>query len=105
VPQHNPDLPPELRPLAQMPLLKRLAARLFGRVDAPARTASLPSWLQGQADGFRSGHRPGWITAIRRAMRDGLEEGRQVLFISDIRPRSCVPRAWTTTCSMTGACR
>ena len=59
VSQQQPDLPPELRPLAEMPLLKRLAARLFGHGLTRLRAQHRFSWLHGQADGFRSGHEAG----------------------------------------------
>jgi hypothetical protein len=91
-----------------MPLLKRLAARLFGQGPDAACTHSMRfSWLHGQADGFRSGHecRRG-VRLSRRAMLKGIEEGRQVLLIQRHAPAamSTAPRAWTTACSTIGAC-
>ncbi|MCF5724007.1 hypothetical protein, partial [Pseudomonas syringae] len=44
VPQQQPDLPPELRPLAEMPLFKRLAARLFGHGLTHLRAQHRFSW-------------------------------------------------------------
>ncbi|SDU95042.1 UvrD-helicase domain-containing protein [Pseudomonas mucidolens] len=85
MPQHPPDLPPELRPLADMPLLKRLAARLFGHGLTRLRAQHRFSWLHGQADGFRSGHEAGVEYGYREGKADGIEEGRQVLLIRDFR--------------------
>ena len=59
MPQHTPDLPPELRPLAEMPLIKRLLARFFGYSLTRLHAQHRASWLHGQADGFRSGHSAG----------------------------------------------
>ncbi|MGO2489907.1 MAG: hypothetical protein ACTH8C_22000, partial [Pseudomonas taetrolens] len=59
MPQHTPELPVELAPVTQLPLLKRLAARLFGSGLNRLRAQHAASWLQGQADGFRSGHSAG----------------------------------------------
>ncbi|MGL4272342.1 MAG: UvrD-helicase domain-containing protein, partial [Pseudomonas paracarnis] len=84
--QQQPDLPPELRPLAEMPLLKRLAARLFGHGLTRLRAQHRFSWLHGQADGFRSGHEAGVEYGYREGRADGIEEGRQVLLIRDFRP-------------------
>jgi len=86
VPQQQPDLPPELRPLAEMPWLKRLAARLFGHGLTRLRAQHRFSWLHGQADGFRSGHEAGVEYGYREGKADGIEEGRQVLLIRDFRP-------------------
>ncbi|MFO2463460.1 UvrD-helicase domain-containing protein [Pseudomonas sp. 15FMM2] len=85
MPQHTPDLPPELRPLAEMPLLKRLAARFFGHGLTRLRAQHRFSWLHGQADGFRSGHEAGVEYGYREGKADGIEEGRQVLLIRDFR--------------------
>jgi len=85
VPQHTPDLPPELRPLAEMPLLKRLAARFFGHGLTRLRAQHRASWLHGQADGFRSGHSAGVDYGYKEGKLEGLEEGRQVLLIRDSR--------------------
>ncbi|WP_047304664.1 UvrD-helicase domain-containing protein [Pseudomonas fluorescens] len=83
--QHNSDLPPELLPLAQMPLLKRLAARFFGHGLNRLRAQHRASWLHGQADGFRSGHTAGVEYGYKEGRLEGLEEGRQVLLIRDSR--------------------
>ena len=85
MPQHSPDLPPELLPLAQMPLLKRLAARFFGHGLTRLRAQHRASWLHGQADGFRSGHTAGFDYGFKEGKAEGLEEGRQVLLIRDYR--------------------
>ena len=85
MPQHTPDLPPELRPLAEMPLLKRLAARFFGHGLTRLRAQHRASWLHGQADGFRSGHSAGVDYGYKEGKLEGLEEGRQVLLIRDTR--------------------
>jgi len=86
VSQQKPDLPPELRPLAEMPLFKRLAARLFGHGLTRLRAQHRFSWLHGQADGFRSGHEAGVEYGYREGKAEGIEEGRQVLLIRDFRP-------------------
>ncbi|MBC3345891.1 UvrD-helicase domain-containing protein [Pseudomonas sp. SWRI196] len=83
--QHTPDLPPELLPLAQMPLLKRLAARFLGHGLTRLRAQHRASWLHGQADGFRSGHSAGFDYGHKEGKAEGLEEGRQVLLIRDSR--------------------
>ncbi|KAF0866479.1 UvrD-helicase domain-containing protein [Pseudomonas sp. LD120] len=83
--QHTPDLPPELLPLAQMPLLKRLAARFFGHGLTRLRAQHRASWLHGQADGFRSGHTAGVEYGYEEGRLEGYEAGRQVLLIRDSR--------------------
>lgn len=83
--QHIPDLPPELRPLAEMPWFKRLAARFFGHGLTKLSAQHRASWLHGQADGFRSGHTAGVEYGFREGKLEGLEEGRQVLLIRDSR--------------------
>ncbi len=85
VAQHTPDLPPELRPLAEMPWFKRLAARFLGHGLTRLRAQHRSSWLHGQADGFRSGHTAGVEYGYKEGRQDGLEEGRQVLLIRDSR--------------------
>lgn len=87
MPQHTPELPEQLAPITQLPLLKRLAARLFGSGLSRLRAQHTPSWLQGQADGFRSGHSAGVDYGFKEGHAEGLEEGSQVLFISDMRPQ------------------
>ncbi|WP_456020981.1 UvrD-helicase domain-containing protein [Pseudomonas protegens] len=83
--QDTPDLPPELRPLAEMPWFKRLAARFFGHGLTRLRAQHRASWLHGQADGFRSGHTAGVEYGFKEGKLEGLEEGRQVLLIRDSR--------------------
>lgn len=83
--QHIPDFPPELRPLAEMPWFKRLAARFFGHGLTKLRAQHRASWLHGQADGFRSGHTAGVEYGFKEGKLEGLEEGRQVLLIRDSR--------------------
>ena len=83
--QHNPQLPPELVPLAQMPLFKRLMARFFGHGLSRLHAQHRASWLHGQADGFRSGHSAGVEYGYREGHQEGLEAGRQVLLIRDSR--------------------
>jgi superfamily I DNA/RNA helicase len=85
VAQDTPDLPPELRPLAEMPWFKRLAARFFGHGLTRLRAQHRASWLHGQADGFRSGHTAGVEYGFKEGKLEGLEEGRQVLLIRDSR--------------------
>ncbi|WP_339494492.1 UvrD-helicase domain-containing protein [Pseudomonas sp. RA_105y_Pfl2_P56] len=89
--QHTPDLPPELRPLAEMPWFKRLAARFFGHGLTRLRAQHRASWLHGQADGFRSGHTAGVEYGYKEGKLDGLEEGRQVLLIRDSRSTEHCP--------------
>lgn len=83
--QQTPDLPPELRPLAEMPWFKRLAARFLGHGLTQLRAQHRASWLHGQADGFRSGHTAGVEYGYKEGKADGMEEGRQVLLIRDSR--------------------
>ncbi|WP_347906056.1 UvrD-helicase domain-containing protein [Pseudomonas purpurea] len=83
--RHTPDLPPELLPLAEMPLFKRLAARFFGHGLTRLRAQHRASWLHGQADGFRSGHTAGVDYGYKEGKLEGIEEGRQVLLIRDSR--------------------
>lgn len=83
--QNTPDLPPELRPLAEMPWFKRLAARFLGHGLTQLRAQHRASWLHGQADGFRSGHTAGFDYGYKEGKAEGLEEGRQVLLIRDSR--------------------
>jgi len=85
VAQNTPDLPPELRPLAEMPWFKRLAARFLGHGLTQLRAQHRASWLHGQADGFRSGHTAGFDYGYKEGKAEGLEEGRQVLLIRDSR--------------------
>lgn len=91
MPQHNSDLPIELVPVTQLPLLKRLAARLFGSGLNRLQAQHAASWLHGQADGFRSGHSAGAEYGFQEGHAEGLEQGQQVLLISDTRPQ--IPRA------------
>ncbi|NWB26872.1 UvrD-helicase domain-containing protein [Pseudomonas gingeri] len=83
---YTPEPPAELSSLAQLPLLKRLMARLLGSGLSRLRAQHVASWLQGQADGFRSGHSAGVEYGYQEGRADGLEEGRQVLLIRDTRP-------------------
>ncbi|MFJ7311908.1 UvrD-helicase domain-containing protein [Pseudomonas sp. NPDC098747] len=83
--QQTPELPPELRPLAEMPWIKRLAARFFGHGLTRLRAQHRASWLHGQADGFRSGHTAGVEYGYKEGKLEGFEEGRQVLLIRDSR--------------------
>ena len=85
MPHHTPDLPPELHPLAEMPWLKRLAARFFGHGLTRLRAQHRASWLHGQADGFRSGYNAGVDYGYKEGKLEGLEDGRQVLLIRDSR--------------------
>ncbi|SEM46022.1 UvrD-like helicase C-terminal domain-containing protein [Pseudomonas sp. ok272] len=85
MPRNIPDLPPTLLPLADMPLLKRLAARVFGNGLTRLRAQHRASWLHGQADGFRSGHTAGFDYGYQEGKAEGVEEGRQVLLIRDSR--------------------
>ncbi len=88
MPQHNSELPAELVPVTQLPLLKRLAARLFGSGLNRLQAQHAASWLHGQADGFRSGHSAGVEYGFQEGHAEGLEQGQQVLLISDKRPQT-----------------
>ena len=85
MPQHKPQLPEELAPITQLPLLKRWVARFFGSGLSRLRAQHAASWLQGQADGFRSGHSAGVDYGYKEGHAEGVEDGRQVLFINDTR--------------------
>ena len=87
MPQHKSDQPDELAPITQLPMLKRLAARLFGSGLTRLRAQHAASWLHGQADGFRSGHSAGVDYGYKEGHAEGLEDGRQVLHINDTRSR------------------
>jgi len=87
VPSPTPEPPAELSSLAQLPLFKRLLAKLLGGGLSRLRAQHVASWLQGQADGFRSGHGAGVEYGYNEGRLDGLEEGRQVLLIRDTRPQ------------------
>ena len=72
--QQTPEVPEQLVPQAQLPWLKRLAARLFGNGLSRLRAQHAASWLQGQADGFRSGHTAGVEYGFKEGKLEGLEE-------------------------------
>nr|WP_218584059.1 UvrD-helicase domain-containing protein [Pseudomonas akapageensis] len=82
-----PELPAELSPPAQLPLLKRLAARFLGRGLSRLRAQHRDSWFQGHVVGQRTGHADGLREGYDEGRIDGIEEGRQVLLIRDTRPQ------------------
>ncbi|AMB84852.1 DNA helicase UvrD [Pseudomonas agarici] len=83
---YPPEPPAKLTSLTQLPPLKRLIARVLGSGLSRLRAQHMASWLQGQADGFRSGHSAGVEYGYQEGRADGLEQGRQILLIRDTRP-------------------
>ena len=79
------DRPAELPQPAQLPWFKRQLARMLGASLDRLNIHHRASWLQGQADGFRSGHSAGHDYGYDLGRLDGIEEGRQVLLIRDTR--------------------
>lgn len=80
------DAEPELRPLHQLPLIKRLLSRLLGRGLSRLGSQHAPSWTQGHADGYLNGHMHGVEEGYAEGHLEGIEEGRKVLVIRDTRP-------------------
>ncbi len=80
------ELPAELVPPAQLPLLKRLVARLLGRGLSRLSAQHRDSWFHGHVAGQRSGHGEGVREGYERGRVEGFEEGQQVLVIRDTRP-------------------
>ena len=80
-----PPQSPELTPPAQLPWIRRLAARLLGRGLNRLRAQHRDSWFQGHASGLRSGHADGLREGYDEGRADGYEAGRQVLVIRDTR--------------------
>ncbi|MBJ9975092.1 UvrD-helicase domain-containing protein [Pseudomonas sp. S75] len=77
--------PPDLTPPAQLPWLRRLAARLLGRGLDGLRAQHRDSWFMGHVCGQRSGHTDGMREGYERGRVEGYEAGRQVLVIRDCR--------------------
>jgi len=88
VPHEHPQAPADLTPPAQLPWLRRLAARLLGRGLSRLQAQHRDSWFLGHATGLRNGHTDGLQQGYERGRVDGYEAGRQVLVIRDLRPAS-----------------
>lgn len=86
VPHEHPQAPADLTPPAQLPWLRRLAARLLGRGLSRLQAQHRDSWFLGHATGQRNGHSDGLREGYERGRVDGYEAGRQVLVIRDTRP-------------------
>ncbi|QVM89235.1 UvrD-helicase domain-containing protein [Pseudomonas entomophila] len=86
VSHEHPQAPADLTPPAQLPWLRRLAARLLGRGLSRLRAQHRDSWFLGHADGLRNGHADGLRDGYERGRAEGYEAGRQVLVIRDSRP-------------------
>ncbi|MEN8640174.1 UvrD-helicase domain-containing protein [Pseudomonas sichuanensis] len=86
VPHEQPQAPANLTPPAQLPWLRRLAARLLGRGLSRLQAQHRDSWFLGHAIGQRNGHADGLRDGYERGRSDGYEAGRQVLVIRDTRP-------------------
>ncbi|WP_412462190.1 UvrD-helicase domain-containing protein [Pseudomonas sp. SC11] len=83
--EQPPSSPPDLTPPAQLPWLRRLAARLLGRGLSRLQAQHRDSWFLGHAIGQRSGHTDGVRDGYERGRAEGYEAGRQVLVIRDCR--------------------
>ncbi len=81
-----PPSPAQLIPPAQLPWLRRLAARLLGRGLSGLQAQHRDSWFLGHATGQRSGHVDGLREGFEQGRAEGYEAGRQVLVIRDTRP-------------------
>ncbi|AUF96507.1 DNA helicase UvrD [Pseudomonas sp. 02C 26] len=81
-----PPSPAQLIPPAQLPWLRRLAARLLGRGLSRLQAQHRDSWFLGHATGQRSGHVDGLREGFEQGRAEGYEAGRQVLVIRDSRP-------------------
>ncbi|MFK3776107.1 UvrD-helicase domain-containing protein [Pseudomonas sp. NPDC089406] len=88
MPHEHPQAPADLTPPAQLPWLRRLAARLLGRGLSRLQAQHRDSWFLGHATGLRNGHSDGLQEGYERGRVDGYEAGRQVLVIRDMRPDS-----------------
>lgn len=86
MPHEHPQAPADLTPPAQLPWLRRLAARLLGRGLSRLQAQHRDSWFLGHATGQRNGHADGLREGYERGRVDGYEAGRQVLVIRDTRP-------------------
>ena len=81
-----PPQPQDLTPPAQLPWLRRVAARMLGRGLNRLSAQHRDSWFQGHASGQRTGHADGLREGYEQGRVDGYEAGRQVLVIRDTRP-------------------
>nr|WP_314487276.1 UvrD-helicase domain-containing protein [uncultured Pseudomonas sp.] len=87
-----PEVPPALTPPAQLPWLRRFAARLLGRGLSGLQAQHRDSWFLGHASGQRKGHGQGSREGFEQGHAEGFEAGRQVLVIRDSRePTPAVP--------------
>ncbi|MBV4531429.1 UvrD-helicase domain-containing protein [Pseudomonas sp. SWRI107] len=84
----HPHAPADLTPPAQLPWLRRLAARLLGRGLSRLQAQHRDSWFLGHATGQRNGHADGLRDGYERGRAEGYEAGRQVLVIRDLRTQS-----------------
>lgn len=84
----HPHAPADLTPPAQLPWLRRLAARLLGRGLSRLQAQHRDSWFLGHATGQRNGHADGLRDGYERGRAEGYEAGRQVLVIRDLRVQS-----------------
>lgn len=80
------QLPAVLTPPAQLPWLRRMAARLLGRGLTRLSAQHRDSWFLGHASGQRSGHVEGTREGFERGRLEGYQAGQQVLVIRDTRP-------------------
>ncbi|MEW9678165.1 UvrD-helicase domain-containing protein [Pseudomonas sp. TE50-2] len=88
VPHEHPRTPADLTPPAQLPWLRRLAARLLGRGLSRLQAQHRDSWFLGHATGQRNGHADGLREGYEQGRAAGFEAGRQVLVIRDTRPEN-----------------
>ncbi|MFJ4390922.1 UvrD-helicase domain-containing protein [Pseudomonas soli] len=88
VPHEHPRAPADLTPPAQLPWLRRLAARLLGRGLSRLQAQHRDSWFLGHATGQRNGHADGLREGYEQGRVAGFEAGRQVLVIRDTRPEN-----------------
>jgi len=88
VPHEHPRAPADLTPPAQLPWLRRLAARLLGRGLSRLQAQHRDSWFLGHATGQRNGHADGLREGYEQGRAAGFEAGRQVLVIRDTRPEN-----------------
>ncbi len=75
VPHEHPQAPADLTPPAQLPWLRRLAARLLGRGLSRLQAQHRDSWFLGHATGQRNGHADGLREGYERGRVDGYEAG------------------------------
>ncbi|WP_081951629.1 UvrD-helicase domain-containing protein [Pseudomonas cremoricolorata] len=79
---------PTLTPPAELPLLRRLFARLLGRGLSGLQAQHRESFTLGHASGQQQGHALGEEVGFERGHAEGLQAGRQVLVIRDSRAQT-----------------